>query len=437
MARPQSKYKMSFYNVFHQDGNSQYIWNTNSNALINLDISTQNYIRSFCGVDDGSAEFMLMKDNGFIVYEQLNEFGRICVEEKQSLFAHNTTDLWFTIAPGLGCNYCCGYCFESNSNRSGVMTLEIATEVAEYICNQIRNNHYVNHLTVEWFGGEPLLYLDAIKIISRVLMEYTQKNNIEYTPSIVTNGRFLNVQTLALLSELCINDVYITIDGMRDLYCKSKGASPNDFDCVIDNICNIADKVRPSIRLNIPDNDADEAIITTDFLLKQCNLKGRVRLSFAQVIDYSLQPDSSQQLYEKYADNLLRWTHYVIEEYGISEIEHMFCGQRLARCGLVNTRSVLIGPHGELYKCHRSPGVDSMIIGNIWEDRFYNDVEFAFYTTVDDPTKIKCSQCEYLPVCMGGCQANRVSNFINFNCGTRKATLLKLRLLEEKRIRMN
>jgi len=429
MARPQSKYKMSFYNVFHQDGDVQYLWNTYSNVLLKLDEDAQEYIHSFLGVDDGSDVFKRMKDNGFIVFEQLNEFGRICMEEKRELFVHNTNELRFTIAPGTGCNYSCRYCFESSSNRSCVMSLEIADDVAEYICNQIKNNPFVNRLAIEWFGGEPLLYLDSIEIISRKIMGYAQRNSIEYISSVLTNGRFLTAQTFTLLQELCVNNMNICIDGMCDLYCKSKDASPYDFDCVMDNTCHVAEKIKPTVRLNIPNNDPDEAIKITDYLLKHRLLKGKVRVFFAEVIDYSHPPNSSQ--HAEYVQSFSRWAPHLFKEYGISEIEHMSVKSRLIKCKLANTRSALIGPKGELYKCHRCPGVDSMIIGNIWEDRYFNDVEYAFYTTVDDPIKRKCSRCEYLPVCMGECQVIRQTNFDDFDCETRKTSLLRLRFLEE------
>jgi len=84
MNRQQEKYKFSQYNVIHKDGDLQYIWNTYSNALLVLDKNEQEYIRTFTGIDDNSNSFNLLKANGFIVYEHLDEFGRVCMEEKQA-----------------------------------------------------------------------------------------------------------------------------------------------------------------------------------------------------------------------------------------------------------------------------------------------------------------------------------------------------------------
>jgi len=78
----EEKYKLSRYNVFYQDGDVQYVWNTYSDALLKLEKSGQKYIQTFNGNADKSYEFELLKTNGFIVYEQIDEFGRICLQEK-------------------------------------------------------------------------------------------------------------------------------------------------------------------------------------------------------------------------------------------------------------------------------------------------------------------------------------------------------------------
>ena len=265
----QEKYKLSRYNVFHQDGDVQYMWNTYSNALLKLDKKSQKYIQPFYTnslADDGSNEFSLLKNNGFIVYEKLDEFGRVRLQEKQALFSHNTREMSIVIAPGMGCNYNCSYCFESSSDKSGVMSPEIAEEVADYICRQTHSIHNLRQLDIQWFGGEPLLYFNVIEIISTKLMEHTQQNNIKYSAGIVTNGKFLDANMLPKLQKCGIEKIQVTLDGIRDIYCRSKGASSNDFDCVIENILHASDKIKLSIRLNIPDNDIKGAIAITDYL---------------------------------------------------------------------------------------------------------------------------------------------------------------------------
>jgi len=192
----QYRYKLSQYNVFYKDGEIQYMWNTYSNALLELDENAQKYIQEYTGVDDNSNEFNILKNNGFVVYEELDEFNRICLYEKQALFAENTHEMSFIISLGMECNYNCGYCFEKNSDQTGVMTSEVALEVANFICQQADSNPNLKKIKISWFGGEPLLYLDTIEIISKKVMDYTRENNIVFSAAVTTNGLFLSEDVL-------------------------------------------------------------------------------------------------------------------------------------------------------------------------------------------------------------------------------------------------
>jgi len=426
---PQEKYKLSRYNVFHQDGDVKYVWNTYSDAVLKLDKKDHEYITSFAGVDDKSDEFNILKDNGFIILEQLDELGRIKIHEKQALFSRNTNNMSIVIAPGMGCNYNCTYCFQASIDKSEAMTPETAFEVAEYICNRLKNFPNTKKLNIIWFGGEPLLYVDIIETISHKVMEYTKQNKIEYSADIVTNGRLLDPTTLTKLKELCIVKAQITVDGTRELYCKSKGVPSEDFDCVINNICSSIGKIKISIRLNIPNNDSDEAIAITDYLLSQHNLLGKANVTFGYVRDHSLSENDAQQAFNNFVHEYLLWENYVIEHYGISQIiKALDPKRRLIYCGKLRMGNVCIGSCGELYKCHRDFGHNSRLIGNIKSGEFYNATHLLYCSSIDTPQKHDCLQCTYLPVCMGGCANYYLTGEIELNCEAAKYLWLQCKL---------
>jgi len=424
----EAKYKLSRYNVSCQKGDVEYIWNTYSDALIELDERSQKYIHTFVGNDDGSDDFNLLKKHGFIVYEQIDEIGRICLQEKQELFTKNPRALTIIIVPGMQCNYSCDYCFEANSDKSGVMTSETALDVATYICQKLSSNPNIQELRIMWFGGEPLLYVNIMETISRKVIAYTQMNNIIYRARITTNGRFLTQDTLTLLKELSIEWAQITVDGTSSSYCKSKGASPEDYKCVIENICNAAGKIGISIRLNIFDSDANEAIAITDYLLKECNLLGKIHIYFTQVCDYLSPQEISRHAYVTYANNYLIWLEHIITHYGTKSVKILTPKQKNTSCGLIRASNTCIGPSGELYRCEHCFGDVSMISGSIYTGRYFNKADLSYYSTIN--MQSKCSKCEYVPICMGACANDCLRGFVRIDCETYKHIQFELKLME-------
>ncbi len=423
------EYKLSEYNIFCDASDQKYVWNTFSGALLKLDRKGHKYLNTFSGIDDGSNEFSMLRTNGFIVNKNIDEFGRICFEEKQAMFTKRSNSFSVVIALGMGCNYKCTYCFQSEHDRTYHMSSDTAKDVAEYICLQLKNNPCAKKVNIRWFGGEPLLYLNAIELISNIVIEYANTNNLIYTAGIITNGRLLTEETAKRLHILHITKAQITIDGMPALYCKSKGASEEDFHQTINNICRAAENMKLSIRLNIPGNNARAAIAVTDYLLTEKELKGKISIYFAFLREYSSVDGIEKKAYIEYVKNYY-WLDYVTEHFGPDVINGLYPKRKVTSCGYIRTYNACIGPEGELYKCEHCFGNLSMIAGDIWHGWFHNSVESLYCSTIDIRINGECKKCKYLPVCMGGCANDFVLHSLGQDCETFKRLQLKLKLME-------
>lgn len=278
-----------------------------------------------------------------------------------------------------------------------------------------------------WFGGEPLLYLDTMEFISRKLIKYAQQNNIEYVAGVPTNGLLLDEKCFNKLQEFHVKEIQICLDGERDLHCKSKGISPEGFERIIDNICHVVGKTRFMLRLNIPNNDVNEAIALTDYLFIKRNLLGKVYLNFAYLCDYTLSPDDSRKAYINYKHNFSLWVDYLYERYGLRVARPK---RTVKLCYRASVSRSCIGHDGDLYTCLHYVGNKTKVKGSIWHGRFFNSAESMFYPTIDSPLRKKCSLCEYLPVCMGECIKDCMTGIVRRDCRLDKQEWLKLKLLE-------
>jgi len=424
------KYKISAFNVFDSDELGLYVWNTYSGALLRLQKDGFDYMKSFPRESENSTFFQILKKQGIVVPEKIDELGRIIFNEKKALFSSNGDKMSIVIALGMACNYKCAYCFQASANHLESMSEETALSIVEFICKRLSNNPNTKKLNIRWFGGEPLLYIHQIKVISDGVLSYVQSHNIEFTSSIITNGRFLTKENVKFLNTLHVTTAQVTIDGTEQIYCESKGASPEDFKLVILNIAQNCDSLKISVRLNIPDNNAKEAIRVTDFLLRESNLLGKIGVYFAFVRDFS--ESDARMEYAKYVDQYMIWLNHIIKEYGFSVVDGIYPKRKTTSCGYIRSNNICIDYQGQLFKCEHCFGIENSVVGDIWTGDYYNTKEMDYWHSIEE--REECLACNFLPICMGSCAHDRVCGQIGQDCNAFKRMQLKLKLIQGKQV---
>ena len=108
------------------------------------------------------------------------------------------------------CNFRCKYC------ALDFKTHIIDEEVQEGIVNYVRKNvQRFRGVNIEWFGGEPLLGIEAIVNTSRKLIDICRKAHVPYSASITTNGYLLTEENVKKLLEARVHCFAVTIDGLK------------------------------------------------------------------------------------------------------------------------------------------------------------------------------------------------------------------------------
>ena len=139
------------------------------------------------------------------------------------------------------CNLACTYCFELDGRNKDKMTKEVARKGLEYLCNNaIKNSDREFHAML--FGGEPLMNLEVVEEIFRYGLELAEKNNLNFTTSMVTNATILTTDVKRILNTYKHRanlSVQLSVDGIREIHNKyriTKGTGKGSFDMVEKNI---------------------------------------------------------------------------------------------------------------------------------------------------------------------------------------------------------
>jgi uncharacterized protein len=225
--------------------------------------------------------FQVLCDGKFLVPAEIDELHTIAARNRLQRFGGDT--LFLTIAPTLGCNFACPYCFESK-NSSSTMDAETERALLEFVRARIQGT---KQILVTWFGGEPTLCLDLIERVQSALLRLAHEKSVSLLPaSMVTNGYLLDRAAARRLKNLDITDIQITLDGPRESHDKRRtliggGAT---FDHIIANIESALDLVQITIRMNIDRSNADAALDLAHELNAR-GILGKANLYFAPIAD--------------------------------------------------------------------------------------------------------------------------------------------------------
>lgn len=151
-----------------------------------------------------------LREKGF--FETNDDLDTIKRNHLKSLESNDT--LMLIIKVTKDCNFRCSYCYENFSSVK--INDEKADSIIKFIKNELKNKY--RNLIISWFGGEPLLNMNAIEKISNVIIPFCEENNIYYSSSIVSNGYILTNDYVSRLLSFNVRTFQITIDGDSSLH---------------------------------------------------------------------------------------------------------------------------------------------------------------------------------------------------------------------------
>ena len=279
---------------------------------------------------------------------------------------------------------------------------------------------------------------DIISRISKKLYD----NNIEVESTVTTNGILIDEKMIDNFQFWNVKRVQITLDGLGDEYNKIKRyviECDNPFERIMNNISLLIKRgITVHLRVNYYSESYDTVKSTMDYLhnrfgdydnlylygvpLDLPDKKGYSEFDekegniFLQVLD-----DSLKRGYEN--DELNFSALRVSEDYN-KALGELMLAPFPASCYMVNKDRFVIDDKGYIYKCQKHLGKQQFSCGNVFDGVKKNEI-YNFYVT-DKLHSETCKDCNMLPICQGGCKANRLLYGDKFACPPSKSIIKNL-----------
>ena len=179
----------------------------------------------------------------------------------------DTSVLRATVLTTYSCNFECVYCVEEGVKKPVCMDEKMALETVEYIEQKFRA-HGSRKIAVYFYGGEPLLNMQAIRTVARSLADFGRANNVPFTFGFNTNGALLTPEVIAELKPLGLIWATITIDGPREVHDRNRPFKNGrgSFDAIIANLKAIDGLAHLDINVNFDQSTVGQVPALLDYL---------------------------------------------------------------------------------------------------------------------------------------------------------------------------
>jgi len=134
--------------------------------------------------------------------------------QKAIYSAVDSRSLELIIFPTEQCNFRCIYCYEDF--KLGRMSHKIVSGIKELIRHRFST---LQMLTINWFGGEPLLGFAVVEEVSEHILSLSEQHpHVRYIAGMTTNAYLLSLEKACRLVSLGINGFQVSLDGEKKLH---------------------------------------------------------------------------------------------------------------------------------------------------------------------------------------------------------------------------
>ncbi len=315
-------------------------------------------------------------------------------------------NLRVSVILGMACNFACLYCYEGSLKGAAAMGDEVAEQLAALLLARFAAAGK-KRLTLDFYGGEPLLYVPRIRSLAGRLNPAIEALGGRFEFTLVSNGSLLTRTLAEELVELGLSGVKVTLDGVaanhnRFRPFKDGGGS---WETIVGNLL----ACRGCCPITLSGNYTAETSPLFPALLDELAARGLGPGDFRSVQFYPV-----MQINDRFANpefsggccsNDEPWVHSVSLALREEILRRGYTFPKLtpSPCMVDLDDAFTVDHDGAIYKCVTLIGHPELACGDIrhgmtdgWQQTWRLD------HWRDEP---QCRACKYLPLCFGGCRA--------------------------------
>jgi len=310
------------------------------------------------------------------------------------------------------CNMACNYCFVPSQVRAenDLMSPRVVKAAIDFL---LRETPY-NYLSIDFFGGEPLLNFETIELAVNYALEEGSKRGKRWKFTLTTNVLLLTERVFSLAKEhnFCM---VLSCDGRPEVH---------DYYRVTPNGKGTHAQVISKIKEFLNHWRGDEYYVRGTYTRRNLDFcEDVLYLADIGAESISIEPVASPPGPEyafSYEDLPVIRKEYLRlarllrekEKQGKKVAFYHFCidlqggpcvAKRLTGCG-AGYQYLAVTPEGELYPCHQFVGHSEWKMGDVWQGITSPEIREKFLNA-HVYQKEPCKKCWARFLCGGGCHA--------------------------------
>lgn len=339
------------------------------------------------------------------------------LDQFKTNFIQETNYRDFTIYIAGTCNFNCQYCWNNRGsfgNDKRIMSSEVAYKVVQFISNRMECSKTVN-FSVKFFGGEPLLNFEVLKIITLGLKDTGKKlrKNVDFY--VDTNGFLLENEISYFLAEN-FTEVGVSLDGNKNTHDLQRRHVSNvgTWDVIVKNISRFPAPEKIGIRATLL--PTSESYLNTFLAISKLNIRN-ISIEYAKLCIYCKPGLSTVNVKQQSKEKIefINWyIPYLRKFESLSEVPSL--SSILKSISNLDENTGYIKPcragetllsfdcKGDIYPCMAMIGMHKYKMGTVNNNEPIT--QHIFFKSVNDLDP--CKNCWARLECTGGCLASNI-----------------------------